>query len=75
MTTHEPFDFSHLSVAERIQLAEALWDSIEAENKNVLPVTDAQKEELNRRLALADAGKMEYVSWEDVKERFARKTN
>ena len=42
------FDFSKLSVAERIQLAEDLWDSI-PESTDV-PLTDAQKTELDRRL-------------------------
>jgi len=42
------FDFSKLSVAERIQLAEDLWDSIpEAAD---IPLTEAQKAELDRRL-------------------------
>lgn len=38
-----------LSIAERIQLAEDLWDSI-LEQQNELPLTDAQKQELDRRL-------------------------
>ena len=40
------FDFSHLSPAERIQLAEDLWDSLPAE---ALPLTPAHSEELSRR--------------------------
>lgn len=44
------FDFSHLSPAERIQLAEDLWDSLPPESE--LPeVTAAQQAELDRRLA------------------------
>jgi putative addiction module component (TIGR02574 family) len=39
-----------LSVEERIQLVEAIWDSI-AEHPDALPVTDAQRRELDRRLA------------------------
>jgi putative addiction module component (TIGR02574 family) len=39
-------DFSHLTPAERIQLAEDLWDSLPAE---ALPLTPAQTEELRRR--------------------------
>ena len=44
------FDFSKLSIAERIQLAEDLWESIPQEGADV-PLTDAQKAELDRRLA------------------------
>ena len=39
-------DFSHLTPAERIQLAEDLWDSLPAE---ALPLTPAQTSELQRR--------------------------
>ena len=39
-----------LTVSERLELIEALWESIRA-NPDALPVTDAQKEELDRRLA------------------------
>jgi putative addiction module component (TIGR02574 family) len=36
-------------VAERIQLAEDLWDSV-AQSEEVLELTDAQRAELDRRL-------------------------
>lgn len=39
-------DFSHLSSAERIQLAEDLWDSLPAD---ALPLTRPQIAELRRR--------------------------
>lgn len=42
------FDFSSLSPAERIQLAEDLWDSLPIE---ALPLTPTQVEELRRRRA------------------------
>lgn len=46
------FDFSHLSPAERIQLAEDLWDSLPSE---ALPLSPAHLEELERRRrAVAD---------------------
>ncbi len=62
------FDFGKLSVAERIQLAEDLWDSIPPEGADI-PLTEAQKAELDRRLDdLArdpDAGE----PWEVVRAR------
>lgn len=42
-------DILRMSVAERIQLVEDIWDSIAASPES-LPVTDAQKDELDRRL-------------------------
>jgi putative addiction module component (TIGR02574 family) len=38
-----PFDFSHLSPAERILLAEDLWDSVTAE-QDAPPLTPSQQE-------------------------------
>ena len=62
------FDFSKLSVAERIQLAEDLWDSI-PEDGTDLPLSEAQKAELERRLEdlkrNPDAGE----DWEIVRAR------
>lgn len=43
-------DFTKLSPAERIQLAEDLWDSVAAETGG-LPLTASQQVELDRRLA------------------------
>lgn len=45
-------DLLHLSVAERLQLVEDLWDSIAAEAADAperFPVTDAQRQEVLRR--------------------------
>jgi len=39
-----------LSVEERIQLVEAIWDRI-ADRRDSLPVAGAQRAELDRRLA------------------------
>jgi putative addiction module component (TIGR02574 family) len=62
------FDFSQLTPAERILLAEDLWDSVAAE-QDAPPLSPEQKEELQRRLAAADRGKIAYSSWPDVKRR------
>ena len=39
----------NLPVEERLQLIETIWDSITADPSSV-PLTDAQREELDRRL-------------------------
>ena len=43
-------DFTHLTAAERIQLAEDLWDSV-ADAPEALELTEGQRVELDRRLA------------------------
>ena len=43
------FDYHHLNAEERIQLAEELWDSL-SEIPNSVPLTEAQAEEVDRRL-------------------------
>jgi putative addiction module component (TIGR02574 family) len=44
-------DFSHLSQQERLELIGELWDSLDP---NAVPVTAAQKAEIDRRLATLD---------------------
>ncbi len=55
-----------LSVEERLALVEDLWDSI-AEESAAASLTDAQRAELDRRLADYAANPYDVVPWEDVK--------
>ena len=64
--------FEGLSVAERILLVEEIWDSIAADQES-LPVTQAQKDELDRRLAAYEANPTAGSSWEEVKARLRGK--
>lgn len=61
-------DILQLSIAERIQLAEDLWDSI-LDRQNELPLTDAQKQELDRRLEQYQQDPTAGSTWEAVKQR------
>ena len=61
-------DIQRLSVAERIQLAEDIWDTI-ALDPDAFPVTDAQREELDRRLDAMQQTPQEGVSWPELKAR------
>jgi putative addiction module component (TIGR02574 family) len=68
----DKIDIARLSPAERILLAEDLWDSLAA-GQNPPALTPAQLEELERRLAAADRGEMTYSSWDEVKRRLLPK--
>ena len=61
-------DIGKLSAAQRIQLAEDLWDSVAAET-GVLPLTVAQQAELDRRLSDFERDPDAGDSWEIVRTR------
>jgi putative addiction module component (TIGR02574 family) len=56
-----------LTPAERIELAENLWDSIEPEE--MPPLTDEQKREIERRYAEHVRNPDRGSRWEDIKTR------
>jgi putative addiction module component (TIGR02574 family) len=58
-----------LSVAERIQLAEDLWDSVAADPDQLPTLTDEQKEEVERRLAEHDRDPSTALDWDEVRAR------
>jgi putative addiction module component (TIGR02574 family) len=61
-----------LSVEERIQLVEAVWDSI-AQHPEALPVTEARRKELDRRLAEHSRDPQAARPWSQVRDSLARK--
>ncbi|MBD6620266.1 addiction module protein [Komarekiella sp. 'clone 1'] len=70
MTMHPllKVDISQLSVSERIQLAEDLWDSILTDT-NALTLSNEQKQELDRRLETHRQNPNQGSTWEEVKQR------
>jgi putative addiction module component (TIGR02574 family) len=56
-----------LSAAERIQLAEDLWDSVAADPDRIPPLTEAQRREIERRLADHAANSSAALPWEEVR--------
>jgi putative addiction module component (TIGR02574 family) len=71
-TTLESLGIDRLSVAERIVLVQQIWDSI-AIDPNQLPLTEAQRQELERRADDDDVNPSDTVPWEQVKaEALAR---
>lgn len=63
-----PPDIRHLPVPERLDLMAKIWDSI-VEDEHEFQLTDAQKAELDRRLAAHQALPNRGESWETVKAR------
>jgi putative addiction module component (TIGR02574 family) len=61
-------EISQLSIAERILLVEEIWNSIAAESDSI-PLTDAQKKALDRRLEAYRNDPNASSSWEEVKAR------
>lgn len=55
-----------LSVDDRIRLAEAIWESIATEPGQP-ELTEAQQQEIERRLAAQTASPEDVVPWEEVK--------
>lgn len=61
-------DIQKLSIPERIQLVEDIWDSI-AEASELLPVTDAQRKDLDRRREEYRKNLTDTRTWSEVRER------
>jgi putative addiction module component (TIGR02574 family) len=60
-------ELMHLSPAERVEIAQELWDSVE--EADLPPLTPAQVEELDRRIAEHERDPSTAIPWEDVRER------
>ena len=66
-------DVKTLTVAERIELAEAIWDTVaEDAGIDVLPVSKAHRQELDRRLEGLDESPSAGSSWKEVRSRLER---
>jgi putative addiction module component (TIGR02574 family) len=58
-------EIAAMNIDDRIRLVQAIWDTI-AQDANQLQLTDAQKHELDRRIADMDANPDDEVPWEPV---------
>ncbi len=66
--TLQELGLDRLPVEDRIAVAHALWNSAAKEIENT-PLTDAQRKELERRLADSIARPDAVTPWEEVKAR------
>jgi putative addiction module component (TIGR02574 family) len=62
-------DLLELTPAERIQLAEDLWDSVSSSPENMPGLTAAQLEEIERRLEDHARNPGATIPWEEVRAR------
>lgn len=68
MTTITMTEISQLTTSERIQLVQDIWDSIWSMPES-LDLTEAQRQELDRRLQHYRQDPESSVPWDEVKQR------
>jgi putative addiction module component (TIGR02574 family) len=66
--TMQELGIDQISIEERLALAQEIWDSV-AEELEREPLTLAQRQELDRRLADSIARPDAVTPWEEVKAR------
>lgn len=66
-------DFLSLSISERIQLVEDIWDSIAAEAPGTVGLSPAQRAEVQRRIAAHDADPGTAVEWDIVRSELLQR--
>ena len=72
--TLEELGIDRLSVEERIDLVQRIWDSI-SHDSMVVPLSEAQRSELERRADEDDANPDDVIPWEQVMaESLARRS-
>lgn len=70
MSSSSPLsEILQLSIDERIQLAQDIWDSIAAVPE-AISLTEDQREELDRRLAAYEENPDEGIPWEEFRKQF-----
>ncbi len=67
-------EYLKLSISERIQLVEDIWDSIATDSVDEFPLTEAQRAELHRRLEAHRADPSSAIPWEQVRAKLFRQT-
>lgn len=63
-----PDEINQLTIAERVELAEEIWDSIAA-TPEALPIPESQRQELDRRLKLHSEDPEAAQPWSSIRSR------
>ncbi|MBI3865673.1 MAG: addiction module protein [Planctomycetia bacterium] len=73
MPTYESLltEAAQLPVADRIQLIDAIWDTLPA--NSLPPLSDEWTAEIQRRSAEYDSGSAQTVSWEQIRAEALRR--
>ena len=70
MPPEPAYDYRRLTIAERLQLVEDIWDSIaEDADEGSFPVSDEDKALLDERLADLEANPGRGAPWPEVRAR------
>lgn len=69
----DTIDIAKLSPEYRLQLLEQLWDSLSA-TPEAVPMTNAQREELDRRLDELDRDGPVGIPWDEVLHRIRNRS-
>ena len=65
------FDFQNLNSVEKLELIGQLWDSL-PEVSSALPMPEWHRQELDDRLANADANPQAAIPWNEVEQRLRK---
>lgn len=60
-----------LSVNEKVDLLDAVWESLEVDTSSL---TDAQRAELDRRIARLEENPSDVIPWEQVQGRLCNRS-
>jgi putative addiction module component (TIGR02574 family) len=63
-------EIAKLSIEQRLDLIDDLWESLDEQH---IPLTQAQAEEIDRRLATYEVDRGEAITWEELRARIDRR--
>jgi putative addiction module component (TIGR02574 family) len=66
-------DISTLTVEQRLELLDEIWESL-YETPQAIPLTEAQREELDRRMDEVDRDGPDGIPWDEVLQRLRSKS-
>lgn len=68
----QALNIQKLSVEERLELIDVLWESI-TDRDALFKLTEEEKQELDRRVADAEAHPETGMTWEEVRDRLRKR--
>lgn len=65
-------DIGHLNLDQKLELIEELWESLDARERDAIPLTHEQREELDRRLDALEKKGLTGLTPDEVHARVRR---